>query len=110
VTRLFFILTILGRWQDYRLPWRLLRDDAFLIIFFIFFSILELRDDFLFGRILEGTSEYFILWILKTEEAIEPFSILTGLCGGRLYWPFQTRAENIFPPHNLKRFKAIVYF
>jgi len=93
------------------LPWRVLRDDALLIIFYYYyFSILELRDDFLFGRILEATGKYFILWILKTEEAIEPFSILTGLCGGRLYWAFQTEAENISPPHNLKRFKAIVYF
>jgi len=69
-----------------------------LIFIFIFFSILELQDDFLFGRILEGTGKYFILWILKTKEPIEPFSILTGLCGGRLYWAFQTGAENISPP------------
>ena len=50
----------------------------------IIILILELRDDFLFGRILRGTNKYFILWILKTKEAIEPFSIQTGLCGGRL--------------------------
>jgi len=125
VQRRFFILTILGPWGDYFLvwrfwiddetliPWRVLRDDAFLIIYyyFYFFPILELRDDFLFGRILEGTGKYFILWIPKTEETIEPFSTLTALCGGRLYWAFQTGAENIPPPpHNLKRFKAIVYF
>ena len=76
---------------------------------FLFFFILDLRD-ILFERILEGTGEYFILWILKTEEAIEPFSMLRGLCGGRLYSAFQIGDENVFSPHNLKRFKAIVYF
>jgi len=33
-----------------------------------------------------------------------------GLCGGRLYWAFQTGTENIFSPQNLKRFKAVGYF
>ena len=125
VQRRFFILTILGPWGDYLLYWRFWVGDEtifyfdvsgsmtrlyyalaslkgwhFVNYFFLLlvFSILELRDDFLFGRILEGTGKYFILWILKTEEAIEPFSILTGLCGGRLYWAFQRGAENIFPP------------
>ena len=37
MTRLFFILTILGRWRDYLIPWRDLRDDAFLIFLKIFF-------------------------------------------------------------------------
>ena len=78
-----------------------------IIFFIIFFSILDLRDDILFERILKGTGKYFILWI-KTEEAIEPFSILRGLCGDRLYWAFQTGAENVFPLHNLKLFKASV--
>jgi len=69
-----------------------------LFFYYYFISILDLRDDILFERILEGTGKYFILWILKTEEAIEPFSILRGLCGGRLHWAFQTGAENVFSP------------
>ena len=99
VRRLSTILTILGRWRDYLIPWRDSRDDAFLIFFkyYYYFLFLSSETTFYLSEFYRVRVNILFCKLLRLKRRSKPFWSTRGYAAVVHIGHFKQELKIFFP-------------